>query len=474
MPTHLLAYDKYLKLVPGDESAQRERDFMFAVSSQPREGLAALQSFLRSHPRDATAHYEVGILQAQSDPAEAAAHLDKAVALQPDFFPARFGRGVLNYLQGNPAAALPDLEFAASRYPDNTQVLDRLGETYTALDRSSDAIKVLRKASELSPGDARVLMHLSRALTKAGMTDEARATLARFRAIGPQPGNLIPLPGFLDFLSLSPEHQQARYREEVEKRVSENPQDAALNVRYLKLLIEEGKTDDLAAVAARLLALKPPSSLAAEAGRALLDAQLYAPAKTLLEYAATSSPMPEVQLDLAIATFHTAGAQAGLAQLDRLPQAQRSGDYYLARAQMLDSAGDFDNALIALRHALAVAPTRADLYQQAVAFLARHNRAGDALQLLDQASRVLPGDPRMLLLKAEALESAQRAADAEDILRQIQNRWPEWAPAYVAYGVLLEGQKRSEEAKAQLEIALALGASGPEVSSLSRQVAANR
>ncbi len=445
----LLAYDKYLKLSPSDESAQRERAFMYAVSSQPREGLAALQDFLRSHPRDDTAQYEVGILETQSDPADAASHFNKAVALQPDFVPARFGRGVVKFLQGNAAAALPDLEFAGARYPDNAQVLDRLGEAYTALDRPAEAVKVLRKASEISPNDSRILMHLSRALSKAGLSDEARATLARFRIIGPQPGNLIPQPGFLEFLSLSPEQQQARYRDEVQKRLKENPQDSAINVRYLKLLIDEGNIDQAGTVAAHLLTLQPPALLAAEAGRALVDAEQYAQAKPLLEYAVRLSPMPEVQLDLAIAVFHTAGAQEGLARLDRVPEAQRSGDYYLARAEMLDAGGRHDDAFAALQRAVAAAPTRSDLYQQAALFLARNGRSVDAVQLLDKASSILPEDPKILLAKAELLRSGQRFADAERVLKQIQNRWPEWAPAYVTYGNLLEDQKRSEEGKTQ-------------------------
>ncbi len=301
----LLAYDKYLKLAPSDESAQRERAFMYAVSSNPREGLTALQDFLRSHPRDVTAQYEVGILEAQSDPADAALHLNRALALQPDFVPARFGRGVVTLLQGNAAAALSDLEFAAARYPDNAQVLDRLGEAYTALDRSPQAVTVLRKASQIEPNNSRILMHLSRALSKAGQSDEARATLARFRVNGPQPGNLIPMPGILEFLSLSPEQQQARYRDEVLKRIKEDPQDAAVNVRYLKLLIDEGKVDQAGTIASHLLTLQPAAALAAEAGHALIGAEQYAEAKPLLEYASRLSPTPEVQVDLAIAVSHT-------------------------------------------------------------------------------------------------------------------------------------------------------------------------
>jgi tetratricopeptide (TPR) repeat protein len=207
----------------------------------------------------------------------------------------------------------------------------------------------------------------------------------------------------------------------------------------------------------------PPALLAAEAAHALLDAGQYAEAKPLLQYAAASAPTVEVQLDLAIALFHTDGAQPAIDQLERMPEKQRSGDYYLARAQMLDAEGKPDDALAELQHALSAAPTRAGLYEEAARFLVRRQRPADAVRLLDQASRALPDNRKILLLQAGLFAFAQRVGDAERVLKQIENHWPEWADTYVTYGILLEGQKRAEEAKAQLETALALGASGPQV-----------
>jgi tetratricopeptide (TPR) repeat protein len=167
-------------------------------------------------------------------------------------------------------------------------------------------------------------------------------------------------------------------------------------------------------------------------------------------------------LDLAIAISRTAGPRQGLAELDQIPEAHRSGDYYLARAQMLDGEGKPDEALTALEHALAAAPKRADLYQQAALFLTRQRRAPEAVRLLDQASRVLPDNPKIPLVKAAILAAIPKPGEAEQVLKKIQNRWPEWASSYVTYGILLEGQKRAQEAKAQLETAASLGASGPE------------
>ncbi len=371
----------------------------------------------------------------------------------------------MNFLQSNYAAALPDLEFTASRYPDNPIVLDRLGEDYLALDRTGDAVRALRRATELAPKDARVLMHFSRALSRNGQTAEAHDTLARFRAIGPQPGNLIPQAGLLDFLNLSPAEQQARYTAELKKRIAERPDDPDLNSRYIKLLIDENRTGEIPAVISHLLALKPPAPLAADAGHALVEAEQFEVAKPLLQYASAASATAGSRLDLAIACFHVAGPQQGLAELDKMPERQRSGDYYLARAEMLDGEGKSDEALAAMKNAISAAPTRPDLYAAATTLLNTHGHSAEAVALLEQVPASASDSPKMLVLKAETLAAARRNKEAEQLLKQIHNRWPEWAPAYVVYGILLEKEGHLNEAKSELDTAQGLGVSDAQIES---------
>jgi len=457
------AYESYLKLAPTDDTAQREHAFMLAVCGRKDLGVPKLETFLHAHPRDATAHYEIAVVESAADPADAAAQLETALALQPDFGPARFARGALHCQKGEFAAALPDLEFAAKQYPDNALVLDRLGKTYIDLDRFADAQRVLNKAAQVSPPNATVLLHLSRAYMAAGQKDEASTAMERFRALGPARANHVPPAGMADLLSLPPEQLYEQYRAEVESRFKKEPQNPEVNVRYLKLLIDEGQSKEAADVALQLQSLRPPPLLAADAAQSLLRADQYAEAKPLLQYAAAAAPTIEVQLDLAIALFHTDGVQSAMTQLERVPEKQRSGDFYLARAKMFDAEGKPDDALADLQRALGAAPTRADLYEEAARFLVRSRRLADAIRLLDQASRALPDNREILLLQAALFALAQRAGDAEHVLKQIENRWPEWPATYVTYGILLEGQKRSDEAKAQLETALALGATAPQV-----------
>lgn len=169
------------------------------------------------------------------------------------------------------------------------------------------------------------------------------------------------------------------------------------------------------------------------------------------------------RLDLAIVRFHQQGAQAALSELDQTPDADRKGDYYLLRAQILDSMGRTQDAVAALNRGIRTAPTRSDLYLQAAAFLLKHNMLREASELLDEASRVLPDDRELLLAQVVTLELLRRETDAQNLLANILARWPKWARAYQMQGMLLEIQLKSAEARQALEKAIALGANTPEV-----------
>jgi tetratricopeptide (TPR) repeat protein len=241
----LAAWDRYVKLAPGDDTGRRERGFTAVRMGQVEPGVADLRWFLAKHPNDPVAHFQLGV--AEQD----AARLDRAIALQPDFAAALSARGGLLYQQGKPESAVKDLEAAAKLAPDDPLTLDRLGQTYSALERPMDAVRVLRRAAGLSPSDAKVALHLARALADAGLEDESRAAMERFRQLGPATKGGVP-PGLVEYLALSPERQKADYRARVEKAYRESPDDPAAQIHYLKLLLEGGK--DVTELARRLRA----------------------------------------------------------------------------------------------------------------------------------------------------------------------------------------------------------------------------
>jgi tetratricopeptide (TPR) repeat protein len=449
------AWDHYAKLAPNDDEARRERGYAIVHQGKFDAGAADLEWYVARHPNDAMGYFELGVAQSASDPTKGIESLDKALSLKADFPAARAVRGSLYYKQGKPEVALPDLEAVAGETQD-AAVLDRLGQTYLALDRLQDAVRVLRKAAAM-PGEPTVLLHLANALAQAGETAESDALLERYKQARPAQGPV----DLMHFLSLTPEQQRADYQARVEKAIKDNPSDPVAQSHYLKLLLEENHMDQAAATARLILNLKPGVGVLADDGRALLEAKQYVPAQELLAAAG-------VDVDLAIATFHALGgtavaAAAGLKELARAPETSRDASYYIAQAQMLDASGKVSEALQALDKGIAADPARADLYWQSAVILTKNQRSPEALRLLDRAAKTLPRDAAIPLTKAAMLEISGKTDEALRVLDAVQLTWPEVAGVWVARGIILAAHQHFDEARKALETAATHGARSPEV-----------
>jgi tetratricopeptide (TPR) repeat protein len=453
-------WDIYVTLAPNDDAGRRERGFSKANIKQAEAGLADLEWYVARHPDDPKGLFELGVSQAVGDPEKGIATLDKAVALKPDYVEARAARGALNYQQGKAEVALPDLEFAAANRPDNALMLDRLGQAYLLLERLPEGLRVLRKAAELAPSEAKIQLHVANALAQAGQTAESKIFMNRYKELGGSAA--VPARGVMDYLNLTPEQQHAAYRARIEKALANRPDDAAMQTAYLKLSIGDGQMEQASGTARKIAGMKPGAIVLADAGRAMLAARQYGLAKELLNQAATADPAAGVDLDLAIAGFHADGAAAGLEGLQRVPLDARGADYYLARAQMLDASGKPDDAAAAIRQAVRADPGRVDLYWQAVVLMTHNNRGADAVALLDEAAKAMPDEAQIAVLKAVVLDISGKAGDALTLLNDAQRRWPEAAIVRVAEGEMLAAQQRFDEARKALETAVSLGAHSTE------------
>jgi Flp pilus assembly protein TadD len=415
------AWDRYLALEPDDDVARRERAYTAVKLGKLEEGAAALRSYVERHPDDKAGHYELGQAERDLDAAAASQEFGKALAIDGRYGAARAARGALRYQNGEFEAALPDLEAAASLNPRDAATLDRLGQTYQALDRTSDAVRVLRKAAEAAPDDSKIVLHLGRALADAGQVDESKAAMARFRTLGPEKKAVVP-EGLVDYLGLTPEQRRADYRARLEKGIREHPDDIAALVEYLKVLIE-ARDRSTAEVARRLAGLKPDRRVLAEVGHELLLANDPSLARDMLQGGPAS-------LDLALAIYLAApaSARAALELMDKVAEFGRGADYWIARAQMLESVNESPAA-------------------------ARERAA----RILSDAARAQPENREVLLMRAIALEFTGRTSDAASQLREIERRWPEWPAVWSADGIVHAAHQRYPEAVQPLEAAVALG-----------------
>lgn len=465
------SYDRYLKLKPADEVARRERAFALARDGKFERALLDLHAYVRQHPRDAVGFYELAVAQAFEDRGSAIQSLDRALLLDSDLTQARFMRAVLKSEEGKPAAAIDDLLPLLDREPRNYRVMVRLGQAYLAVNRVPEAAQVLKRALDLAPNAPSVLTVYARALEKLGDKEQAAAILGRLKQTGAPVESRRRRAGMIDYLSLPPAEQRARYLANLRKTSEANPGDFRWRIRLGRELLADGKTAEALEVFRQIKAATSEGEVLVRCGVTLLQYEQYEPAREFLELAVTSgaarstSLSPSVsnfRLDLATALFHTQGANAALAEVDKTPEEDRKGDYYLLRAQLLDSLGKMPEAAEALNRGMQASPTRASLYFQGASFLLKYGLRKEALALLERASRMVPDEPELLLAQWVTLGLLSRVDDARKLLAKIQARWPEWDRPYLLHGILLEMQLKSAEARQALETAIALGANTPE------------
>jgi tetratricopeptide (TPR) repeat protein len=454
-------YEKYLKLRPADEVARRELGFALILEAKFEEGLPELQQFVARHPQDARGQYELGAGEVTDNPEKALAHLDEALKLNPAMAEARFTRAVLSFQNNRLDQSLADFEALRKIDPNNPRILDWQARIYLRRDQPQEAATFLQQAVKLAPRDRGILIHFSQALGKLGRTEELKAVMASFKEASAGGAQLHPQAGLLDFLALSPAQQDARYAESLQAAVNENPNDVALKARLAESLLDQGDSQRAAAAFQEVLAAGADAATLADCGKALLEHEQYGLAAEFLQKA------PDAKLDLAIAVFHSVSPEAGLAKLDEIPAGERAGDYFILRAQILDSMGKTEEAADSLNRGIRAAPRRADMYFEAAAFLIQHAQFKQAAALLGDATRQMPDAPDLWLARAIALElpvahgrsheEELRSEEAMKVLAQIESRWPAWDLPYLVNGMIFEDELKSKQAKQMLDMAIALG-----------------
>jgi tetratricopeptide (TPR) repeat protein len=453
-----VAYDQYLKLRPTDDVARRERAFALARSGKVAEGLPDLEWYVQKHPKDAQGFYALGVVIALDDHGRGLEQLNHALKLDDSHAAARYVRAGLNLQDGKIPEAIADLKLILEREPNNGRALSQLGQAYLLQDQPQEACDLLKRAMDLTPQDPTLLFLYSRALRRVGRKEEAKTVQDRFSQLEPTQTGRRPRAGLFDYLSLSPSQQQAQYLAQLKTSLTANPKDAGLKLRLGKALLQQNQTAEALETFRQLRELTSDHSLLADAGATLLEFEQYQLAEELLKVAVAANPSASgPRLDLVIAISHSEDPQAALVELDKMPIDQRKGDYHLLRAQVLDSLGRPQEASLALNQGFQAAPTRADLYYQGTLFLLKHNQSEDAHRLIEQALRVVPDAPELLLTQAITLELLKKPEEAKKLLVKMQSRWPEWGLPYLIHGIILEIHLFSEEAKAQLNNAIVLG-----------------
>ncbi|MEO2005036.1 MAG: tetratricopeptide repeat protein, partial [Candidatus Poribacteria bacterium] len=313
------------------EVALRQKDYA--------EAARHVNEAIARAPLHAAAHVQRGILNLkQGDLAGAAASLTRATELDADSFAARYHLGLAHLRLGELDAAHDEFTRATRLNPEQPLALYHLGVALSGQRKYGDAARAFEAAVELDPDMSSAYYRWGNAELRRGNAEDGRALLAKFRGV----------------------KAQKRIRQAVVRaRRGDSDRAAQLLERALEmdrdhpsayhalafLAFVDGRWDDAVRHARRYVGLRPAS----EDMRVLLGA------------ASRRGGEPQVAMDaLAVALDGVA------------PHAEAR--YELAEAHVL--AGDLEAAARQFRQAMADDPT---LYQAAY-------RAGAVLLDLDRPS----------------------------------------------------------------------------------------
>ncbi len=431
-------YDQCVKMHPADHEARRERGYALARAAKLTEAFQDLNWYVERHPQDPLGWFELAVAESLQQKAQALAHLDKALELDPKMVAAHLARAVLLRQEGRAAQAVNDLEFVLARQPDDFHAWDELGEAYLATRRMPEALEAFQKSASLAPQNSEILWHYAHALMRAGQKTSAEAVLAKVQSLGHSKatGALPPTSSVL--LNLTPSEPASTSLAALRELATANPQDWRVKIRLGKVLLSQGKASEALEVFQGIRDLIVEGDALGECGRALLAAGQYKPARGFLSQAVAAEPSDaETRFDLAIAVFHDLGPESALAELDKTPPDERKGDYYLLRAQLLDAMGRPQDAAEDLNRGIRSSPTRPDLYYQAALFLVKHDQVQQMVDFLAKADRIIPNDPHLWRTRAIGLAILHQNAQAAALLTQMEALWPEWYLPYLIHGVIL-------------------------------------
>ncbi len=455
------AYDEYLRLRPEDDAARRDRALACGqTDSRREEARKELAWYLKKHPADPLGHYVYARVFWRDQPEETLAHLTEAVRLAPDSATIRFSRAWMLQRLGQAADSLPDLEAANLLAPGDVRILDLMALARLSLEQPAEAEKLLRQALAKAPDDPEAVMHMGRALMALDREEEARSFMDKYQKIRPQvlPGVRKHF-GMIERATLSAAEQRKREIQRFRQAAGEHPDRPDYQMQLAKLLLADGQNEEATREFRVLLELNAGAKVWEEAGAFLVSVKEYGLAREFLQRAVTERP--SARLDLAVALFYAEGPEPALTYLNSIPKEETTGDMWLLKANVLETAGKETEAEKALDQGLHQISAKPRMVQQAVVLLVRRNRKADALELLNKAIPANADDLDLPLTKAIVLGLMDRAPEAESVLMEIESRWPEWDRAYLAHGLLLERTGRPREARQRLQTAAALGSQDP-------------
>ena len=171
-------FQRCLELNPNFDNAMTGLARALAKLGRAEEAMSWLKKAARNNPQNYRAWYEIGLLEAQANPADAFSMYQKAIAIQPNFPPGQRELGMALFQQKKYAGAAVHLEKAITLGLDDAHIHNFLGICYSQTNRGSKALREHLRAVELDPNLAEGHLNLAYEYQRQR---QAKAALAEYK-----------------------------------------------------------------------------------------------------------------------------------------------------------------------------------------------------------------------------------------------------------------------------------------------------
>ena len=375
-----------------------------------------------------------------NDQDKAMGYAQRARELLPNQWETADTLGWIFYKKRQPARAMPLLEEASAKNPDNAELKYHLGMAYYMVGDETKSRAALERA-----------LQLNRSFTGA---DEAAQSLAR--------------------LNIDSTSGDSSTKAKLEELASERKDDAVVLSRLGQFYEKEGNRDKaLAAYESALKASLAHAGATLGAIRVLRAKGEMAKALDLAKSARKSAPSdPRIAQVLGRLTFDAGDFSAATTLLqDAARQLPNDPVVLVDLAEASYSMGRVADAQTAMSDALGKSPEPA-LAAKAREFLAMHALAGNAMQAgaavakIDAALAANPSDVPALMAKGLIAEEKRDTDAAKKIYLRALERFPEFSPAKKRLAIIYAA--RADDDRKGLEFATKAREAYPDDAELAR------
>jgi putative PEP-CTERM system TPR-repeat lipoprotein len=415
------------------------------IRGQREESVVLIEEAIVESPDDAGLRTRLGMLRMREGDAEsAAAEFRRAAEDSPEVMASSINLVLAELARGDAQAALDEASAFQENFPDASHGYTLAALAHMAMGNRDEARAALEQALEIDPGDINAARNLAAFAAREENWEDARSTLEA--ALEENPGNADLLVRLAQMETSAGDPQAGLAR--LEEAAEHNPADPEVATYLARVYLMIGRPDAAFDTIETPLRRNPSNPAVLEvAARSQLDAgnleqaiDLY---RALLAVAPDSysahrylSAAYEAVGDLDLALEHIEEA---------IERNESDSTNKYSRVRILIAAGEGEEARRALDDLEAEFPEDPDIWRMRGNLATSEGKVEEAVEHYAQALDMRETNFDLLHM-ASALEAVGRSEEAERLLLDWLDRYPDDALTLGSLGDFYLGRERFEEA----------------------------